>query len=331
MGRALSRAARAHLLTLDETTLLAMPLVTHATPATSLRSPAVVHGTGLFTARDATITIRPAPAGHGLVFRRIDLPQSPPIPALATNGTNDPRLPGRNTTLIADPRRPASATNATIATVEHVLSALAGLGVTEAIVEIDGPEVPIGDGSALPFVEAIDRAGLVELPGSAVRAIELDRRIEVPDARTPGGPVVLLEPAADLGPQSGLWLSYELDYGPDSGIAPSTVAFSISPAIYRSEIAPARTFCLDHEARTLQAAGYFPHVTPRDLLVLDTKGQPIENEFRFADEPARHKLLDLLGDLTLAGRPLRGRVTARRSGHALNRAAALAARAMADQ
>lgn len=309
-----------------------MALPVRSTPAVSLRGPAVVRGTGLFTSRDATLTIRPAEAGHGFVFRRTDLPGSLPIPALAAHCTADPALPSRNTTLIADPRRPTSVSNPTIATVEHVLSALAGLGVTDALIEVDGPEVPIGDGSALPFVEAIDRAVLVELPTLASAAIVVARKVEVPDARTPpgeSGPVVVFEPAAAGEHERGPWLSYELDYGPGSGIARSTVAFSITPEAYRREIAPARTFCLDHEARSLQAAGFFARLTPRDLLVLDATGRPIDNAFRFADEPARHKLLDLLGDLTLAGRPIRGRVAARRSGHLLNQAAALAARSMA--
>lgn len=313
----------------------------------SLLAVAAVHGTGLFTARDATLTIKPAAPGHGIVFRRIDLPDSPPIPALCSHVTTDPRLPGRNTTLIADPSRPASPTNATIATVEHVLSALAGLGVTDAVIEVDGPEVPIGDGSALPFVEAIDRAGLEEAPVRGLAAIVMDRAIEVPDPRTPkgtSGPVVVFEPwpesstalksdssgSRNPAKHAGLWMSYELDYGLGSGMPPSTVGFVIDPATYRREIAPARTFCLEHEARALRAAGLFLHVSPKEMLVLDTAGRPIDNELRFADEPARHKLLDLLGDLSLAGRGMPGRVvgriTGRRSGHALNQAAAGAIR-----
>jgi len=313
----------------------------------SLLAVAAFRGTGLFTARDATLTIKPAAPGHGIAFRRVDLPDSPPIPALCSHVTTDPRLPGRNTTLIADPSRPASPSNATIATVEHVLSALAGLGVTDAVIEVDGPEVPIGDGSALPFVEAIDRAGLIEVSGVGTAAIVVDRAIEVPDPRTSkgtSGPVVVFEPwpesSTDLkfdssggrnpAKHAGLWMSYELDYGPGSGMPPSTVGFVIDPATYRREIAPARTFCLEHEARALRAAGLFLHVTPKEMLVLDAAGRPIDNELRFADEPARHKLLDLIGDLSLAGPGLPGRlvgrINGRRSGHVLNQAAAGAIR-----
>ncbi len=319
--------------------LFTMPGLPESTRAFSLQGSTSVRGTGLFTARNATLKINPAASGHGIVFRRTDLPQSPPIPALWSHVTTDPRLPGRNTTLIADPSRPASPTNATIATVEHVLSALAGLGVMDALIEIDGPEVPIGDGSAWPFVEAIDQAGLVEIPGPGSAAIVVDRVIEVPDPRTPkgaSGPVVVFEPSHDSSRAShadssggrnpakhvGLWMSYELDYGLGTGIAPSAVGFAIDPQTYRREIAPARTFCLEHEARALRAAGLFQHLSPNEMLVLDATGQPIDNELRFPDEPARHKLLDLIGDISLAGLPIRARVTGRRSGHALNQRAA---------
>lgn len=295
----------------------------------SLSAAVMVRGAGLFTAHVSSLTIQPAAAGHGIVLRRVDLPDSPPILALCSHVTTDPRLPGRNTTLIADPSRPASPTNATIATVEHVLSALAGLGVTDAVIEVDGPEVPIGDGSALPFVEAIDRVGVVQISGAGPTAFVVDRVMEVLDSRTPpgeAGPKVVFEPAGS-GPGCGLWMSYELDYGPSSGIARSTVGFVIDAATYRRQIAPARTFCLEHEARALRAAGLFQHLSPREMLVLDGAGRPIDNELRFSDEPARHKLLDLIGDLSLAGRAVRGRVTGWRSGHALNQAAAARIRA----
>lgn len=282
----------------------------------TLRQPAVVTGTGLFSARPSTLTLRPAPVGTGLVFRRVDLPDAPPIPARAAHLTADPRTPGRNTVLSFDPSRAPGADNPVVATTEHVLSALMGMGVTDVWIDLDGPEVPIGDASALPFVHAIVAAGLEDLK-VAVEPIRLNGRVSVSDSRPkPGdvGGVISAFPRES----PGLELVYTLEYGPKSSIPRQSARSVIRVDDYATTLAPARTFCLTQEAQQMRAAGFFLHVTPRDVLVIDERGNPLDNTLRFEDELARHKVLDLLGDLALVGRPMQARVVAERSGHALN-------------
>lgn len=283
----------------------------------TVAGPALVRGVGLFTAREASLTIRPAEAGHGLKIHRTDMPYAQPVPATAAHVGAMPSLPGRNTVLTADPALIASAHNPFLATVEHVMSALAGLGITDALLECDGPEVPIGDGSALPFVAAIQSVGTAQLPGS-ISAIVVPHVIRIGD---------VLNGSIEIHPRSepGCRYEYTLDFGPGGAIPASTASIELPDSRnYAAEIGPARTFCFEHEALALTRAGLFKHLTPRDMLVLDASGTPIDNALRFPDEPARHKLLDLIGDLALAGRPLRARVIAKKSGHALNHAAAKA-------
>ncbi|MCC6661819.1 MAG: UDP-3-O-acyl-N-acetylglucosamine deacetylase [Phycisphaerales bacterium] len=265
------------------------------TPRRTVAGPAHVAGVGLFSARPVTLEFRPAPAGTGLVFRRMDLPGRPEVPALAAFAAASPT--GRNTVLA---RGPAAA-----ATTEHVLSALTGLGVTDAIIELSAEETPICDGSAGPFVQAILGAGVTDIPG-IVRPLVVEREVVVEG----GGGRIVARPAAC--PR----YTYELDYGPASPITAQSASWPAGND-YAGDIAPARTFCLEREALAMRAAGLFGHLSPRDMLVIGPAG-PIDNALRFADEPARHKLLDLIGDLALAGRPVQGEVIAARSGHALN-------------
>lgn len=280
----------------------------------TLRSPAALSGLGLFTARKSTLSLRPAAAGHGLKIHRTDMPYALPFEADAAHVGAMPGLPGRNTVLLADPALIAGSHNPFLATVEHVLSALAGLGITDALLECDGPEVPIMDGSALPFVEAIRAAGTLDLAGVA-HDIAPTHTIRVGNEHA----TIEIHPRSEPGCE----YEYTLDFGAGSAIPASTARFTTTDS-YDSAVAPARTFCLEHEARALTQAGLFKHLTPRDMLVLDTNGKPIDNDLRFPDEPARHKLLDLIGDLALAGRRLRARIVATKSGHALNHAAAKA-------
>ncbi len=277
--------------------------------ARTLRAPASIEGRGLFTAATAAVTIRPARAGEGISFRRgeqrvpahIDALSDDPIhPAFAA-------LPPR-CTILRSPGEPG----APIATVEHLLAAIAGLGVTDAIIEIDAPEVPIDDGSAAAFVDAILAAGLVDLdaPADPLR-VERELRVESGDA------------SVTISPADAPEYIYDLDYGAASPIAAASVRWSGDPDAFATQIAPARTFCLQQEAEAMTAMGLFKDLSPRDMLVIGADG-PIDNDYRFEDEPARHKLLDLVGDLALVGRPLIARVHAVRAGHALNHAAARA-------
>jgi UDP-3-O-[3-hydroxymyristoyl] N-acetylglucosamine deacetylase/3-hydroxyacyl-[acyl-carrier-protein] dehydratase len=250
----------------------------------------------------AEVRIRPAEADSGIVFVRCDLSPEVRIPADADHAV--PRA--RRTALKSG--------EASIDTVEHCLSALAGLGVDNALVEVHGPELPCGDGSAMLFVDAILEAGLAEQ--SAPRRVF---RIREPIVIEEGPTMIAALPSE----APGLRVCYELDYGDHSDrIRRQTMSFDPGLADYRREIAPARTYSLKEEAESLQAAGLGTHLSPKDVLVIGPQG-PIDNAFRFPDEPARHKVLDALGDLSLVGRPLQGRILAVRSGHALNRRLAL--------
>lgn len=284
-------------------------------PRATLAGPAQVRGVALFTGASSALRFLPAPAGAGIAFRRADVPDSPTIPALAAFVAPEPR----RTVLSPRPADRADTARLGVQTVEHVLSALAAAGITDALVEVSAPETPIGDGSALPFIDAIRRAGVRELPGT-VEPIVVRDTVTVEDGA--GGRIVASPRDGD-----GLELVYHLDYGPGAPIAPHTARWLCpsrgSADAYAQDVAPARTFSTLAEAAAMRAAGLFAHLSPRDMLVIGPDG-PVENAYRFPDEPARHKLLDLLGDLSLAGRPIRGRVEAWRSGHALNHAMARA-------
>ncbi len=272
-----------------------------AVPADDLQQRTVaeaarVRGVGLFTAREVTATIRPAEADTGIVFRRGDLEGRPAVSARVEHVETAARR-----TVLRDGE-------ARVETVEHCLAALAGMGVDNAVVEVDGPELPIGDGSALLFTEAIRRAGLAEQDA-------LREPIVVAE------PITVRDGEATLAvfPTEGQTteLTYLLDYGQSSPIERQSHSFALSDGTFAREIAPARTYSTEDEARAARAMGLFEHLEPKDMLVIG-RGGPIDNAYRFDNEPVRHKLLDLLGDISLVGRPVQGRLVAYRSGHALN-------------
>jgi UDP-3-O-acyl N-acetylglucosamine deacetylase len=262
----------------------------------TLAAEATVEGVGLVTGVRVRVRLRPAPADTGLVFRRTDRPAAPPLPALAASVT-DTR---RRTTL-----GPAASG---VTLVEHLLATLAGLRIDNCRIELDGPEPPGLDGSAAGFVAAVVRAGAAVQP--ARRAI---RSAAAPVVVSDGGATVGIHPAD----QPGLRVSYLLDYGPLGPIPRQTFTLDARPADFAREVAPCRTFVTAAEAEALRAQGVGKHLAARDLLVFGHRG-PIDNTLRFADEPARHKVLDLIGDLALCGFDLAGHVVAYRSGHALN-------------
>jgi UDP-3-O-acyl-N-acetylglucosamine deacetylase len=192
--------------------------------------------------------------------------------------------------------------------IEHIMAALAGMKIDNCEVWINEPELPGLDGSALPFVEALVRAGIEELPARR-NCLVVRTVMRHGDAES----WIEARPA----PLGGLTLSYDLDYGPHSPIPHQSVCLATDSRTFREQLAPSRTFMLQHEADELMAQGWGTRVTPRDLLVFGPSG-PIENELRFPDECARHKALDMLGDLALCGCDLVAHVVAHRSGHRLN-------------
>jgi len=262
----------------------------------TIARPAEIQGIGFLTGQDVRLRFRPAPASTGVVFVRTDLGPGACIPASVerVTGTN------RRTTLGQAPF--------CVGLVEHVLAALNGLLIDNCYVELDAPEPPGLDGSASAFVRVLENAGIV---------MQSERRliwaVDRPIVVTGRDASLALHPGA--GP--GLRVSYLLDYGLHSPIGRQTFTADVTPASFASGIAPCRTFLLEDEALALRDQGLGRRTQVTDLVVFGPRG-PIDNPLRFADEPARHKVLDILGDLALLGHDLCGHVVAYRSGHPLN-------------
>jgi len=257
---------------------------------------ATVAGFGYWSGRDVVVEFRPAEPNAGIVFVRRDLPHRPRIPAHLAYRLEQPR---RTSLRLGD---------AGVDMIEHVMAALGGLRIDNCEIWVDEAEMPGCDGSALPFVEALDKAGIVEQGACQPRRV-IEAVVRVGDASS----WIEARPATGPAPR----FRYHLDYGPESPIARQTFETVLTPDVFRRELAPSRTFMLRAEAEWLLAQGIGQRTKAQDLLVYDRDG-PIENQERFPDECARHKLLDMLGDLTLAGCDLVGDFTAFRSGHRLN-------------
>jgi UDP-3-O-[3-hydroxymyristoyl] N-acetylglucosamine deacetylase len=255
-----------------------------------------VSGVGFITGARVTARFLPAQPDSGIRFRRTDLPGTPDTPAHASAVASTQRR-----TTLGPPE-----TGVTL--VEHVLAALAGLRLDNLVVELDGPEPPGLDGSAHGFVQSLQNAGAV-MQGARRPIYAVTDTLLV---RAPGA-TLALHPTNN----SELHATYRLDYGLGAAIPPQTHTVAIRPAEFARELARCRTFLTQAEAEALRAQGIGRHLGPADLLVFGPRG-PIANRVRFADEPARHKILDLIGDLALCGFDLAGHLVAYRSGHALN-------------
>jgi UDP-3-O-[3-hydroxymyristoyl] N-acetylglucosamine deacetylase len=258
----------------------------------TIAGPAAVCGIGYWSGREVRVEFRPAPPDAGITFVRADLDGRPRIPALVDNRVETPL----RTTLCVG--------QAVVGMVEHVMAALGGLQIDNCEVWVDQPEMPGCDGSSLPFVEALQAAGIVA-QGAVRPAFRVGQVLRLGDQHS----WIEVRPCPVL--------QYELDYGVGNPIGRQTLEVALSPRHFHMNLAPSRTFLLESEALALRAQGLGPHVTCRDLLIFGRDG-PIDNPLRFPDECVRHKLLDLVGDLTLAGCDLVGRFIAHRSGHRLN-------------
>ncbi len=262
----------------------------------TLAAPAEMSGVGLITGTRVRVRFLPAPANRGIVFRRIDLAGSPAVAAHPSAITNT----NRRTSL-------GPATTG-VSLTEHVVSALAGLRIDNCILEVDGIEPPGLDGSAGRFADLLLKTGSVLQP--ARRPIySAEKTILVSGTEN----TIALHPADGL----GLRATYILDYGFGSPISRQIFTLDVTPESYAREVAHCRTFCTEPEAKAMKAIGLAPHLRYADTLVFGSRG-PIDNTLRFADEPARHKVLDIIGDLGLCGFDLAGHVVAYRSGHAMN-------------
>lgn len=265
-------------------------------PQQTIARPVSVEGFGYWSGQNVRLEFRPAAPQTGIVFVRTDLPTPIRIPADVAHRIEIPR----RTTLAVD--------GGSVEMVEHILAALGGLWIDNCEIWVNRPEMPGCDGSSEPFVQAITSAGIIEQDWPC-------RQLLITDTTRVGNDESWVE--ARPSKQPGLTIKYKLDYGPDNVIGRQTLELRVTPETFRSELAPARTFLLQAEAEWLRGRGLGSRVTPRDILVFGDEG-PIENELRFENECVRHKALDLVGDLALAGCNLVGQVTAYRSGHRLN-------------
>jgi UDP-3-O-[3-hydroxymyristoyl] N-acetylglucosamine deacetylase len=257
---------------------------------------AVVEGFGYWSGRDVRLEFRPAAAGSGVTFVRTDLGPSARVPVAVDLRIEVPR------------RTNLRAGRVDVEMVEHVLAALAGLRIDNCEVWTNEPEMPGCDGSAAPFVDAMLRAGIVQQAAEAP-TLRVTDAVRV----TEGESWIEARPSA----KSQLSIEYQLDYPSARAIGRQVARINVTPERFRSELAPCRTFVLRSEAEQLTRQGLGMRVTPRDLLVFDDNG-PVENRLRFPNECARHKVLDVLGDLALAGRRMIGEFVAHRSGHRLH-------------
>ena len=242
------------------------------------------------------LEFHPAAADTGIVFVRKDLHQAVRIPATVNYRIESPRR-----TILADQ-------GVQVEMVEHAMAALAGLQIDNVEVQLDSPELPGFDGSSLPFVTALQSAGIEQQ--TALRPC-----LHVADITRVGDDESWIEARPIR--SDGMRVKYRLDYGNETVIGRQTLETKITPEIFATELAPARTFILRQEAEWLRQQGLAKRVTPKDVLVFDDTCV-IDNELRFEDECVRHKVLDLVGDLALAGCDLIGQFVAHRSGHRLN-------------
>jgi UDP-3-O-[3-hydroxymyristoyl] N-acetylglucosamine deacetylase/3-hydroxyacyl-[acyl-carrier-protein] dehydratase len=263
----------------------------------TLASPASLTGSALHTGENVTLTILPAPVGHGFKFQRIDLPDEPIVDAAAAYV----KTVERATTLVQGMVK--------IHTVEHVLSALTGMGVDNALIQMDANEPPIGDGSASEYIVLIKKAGVLE-QDAARRYIEIRESLTI---EANGSIFIIL-------PDSKFRVSCT-QVGPE-GRFTQFLSTEITPEIYEKDIAPARTFVFYEDVKPLMDKGLIKGGSLENAIVARGDSVLSKEPLRFADEFVRHKILDIVGDLALAGLPIRGHVVAVKPGHGINTEAA---------
>ncbi len=264
----------------------------------TLKSQVKTTGVGLHTGARVDLTLRPGPPDAGIVFHRVDLPQSVAIPADARN-VGDTRL---SSSLEKD--------GAKVSTVEHLMSALAGLGIDNLHVDIAGPELPILDGSAGPFVFLLQSAGIVEQDTSK-RYLRIKSPVEV----------VQGDKVARFDPHDGFVLDFTIDFPhPVFGSENRRVVMDFAEHSYKKEVSRARTFAFMQDVEAMRSAGLALGGSLQNAIVLDETRVLNSEGLRYDNEFAKHKVLDAIGDLYLLGHPLIGKYTAFKSGHALNNA-----------
>jgi len=258
----------------------------------TVQNPISFSGISLMLGVPSSLTFKPAPVGYGIVFVRTDLPKQPQVKVDIKNHVAEvPRC-----TSIRDG-------DACVHSIEHVLSALAGMQIDNAIIEIDAPETPATDGSALPYIELLKQAG-VSKQDAARRYLQIAQAISVSEADKQ----LIMIPAEQF------QITFAFDH---PNLSTQLTTFTIDEITYIEQIAPARTFCFADEVEILQAQGIGKGASSDNVIIIGDGGKP-DNDLRFQDEMVRHKILDLIGDLYLLGGIPKAHLTAIRSGHALN-------------
>jgi len=269
----------------------------------TIRNPVSCSGVGLHSGAPVNLRILPAAAGTGIVFRRTDLDDF----RIEASGRNVARV-SYATSLMKK--------GVLISTTEHLLSAFTGLGIDNAVVELDNLELPILDGSARPFVEMMQQAGIRQ-QRRARTYLRIVREIELREG----------DKFIAVYPDDAYSVSYSINF-PHPQIGKQTFRAPLSNGNYLNEIAPARTFGFLHEAEAMRQQGLIRGASMENAVVLDRQ-KVLNPPLRFADEFVRHKVLDLIGDLALIGKQILGAVVADRAGHAMH--TALVSRILRDR
>lgn len=264
-------------------------------PQKTIKRSLTLSGKGLFTGENVILNIHPAPVGHGVIFQRVDLPDKPLIPAHLDYVTGALRC-----------TRLATKT-ASVLMVEHLLSAISALELDNLLIEVEGPEMPACDGSARLFCELLDQSGVI-IQDEPKRLLKLSQPLFYSDKETHLIAV----------PSDEFRISYTLHYPQSALLGSQYFSLAIKPELYKNEIAPSRTFSLYEEIFPLIEQGLIKGGGLENALVI--KGEQVLNPegMRYSNEMVRHKILDLIGDLSLLGENLIAHVFAIRSGHASN-------------
>lgn len=253
-------------------------------------------GIGLHTGARVSITLNPAAPNSGVRFKRTDIPGGQAI--IAANWRR-----------VVDSRLCSTITNddgIAVQTIEHLMAAFAGIGIDNALVEINGPEVPIMDGSAAPFVFLVECAGTIG-QGTPRRVLKVLKPVTVTDGAS----------SAALEPCSGFAIDFDIEFS-SPAVARQEFSHDFTEAAFKNEIARARTFGFEHEVAALRAAGMLLGGSLDNAVVVSGAKVLNDSGLRYGDEFVRHKVLDSIGDLYLAGMPIHGRFRGLRSGHAMN-------------
>lgn len=269
----------------------------HSLRQRTLREAVECTGIGLHSGQPVTLVLRPAPVEHGIRFRRTDLPE------------DEAEIPARYDH-VCDTRMCTTLANrfgAKVATVEHLMAALAGLGIDNAVVELDGPEVPAMDGSAAPFVFLLECAGIVQ-QAAARRSLKVLKRVQIVDG----------ERRCELLPHDGFAVEFEIEFD-SPAVKHKQGRFELRPDSFKRELAAARTFGFERDVQQLWSMGLARGGSLDNAVVVSADHRILnENGLRYDDEFVRHKVLDAIGDLYLAGAPMQARLRCVRSGHAMN-------------